>query len=203
MEGGRDHETNLGVPANLLPSPLLLVAGTRDVRQARRRRRQRHPKNSRGLVAVLFSLLFPSLPRPLPLPFPPPSPTLSSFLTHLSFPLPTPGDRYRDTVLPPAPSSPLKKGDTCSIRYRALRLGKRSRDGLSGEASTVFSFGYGEDDDKYVGFSLPPFPLPSLPPSFSLSTLSIPSCIRLPVLACPGALQGSSGEEGTSIGRGG
>ena len=38
----------------------------------------------------------------------------------------------------------LKKGDTCFIRYRALRLGKRSRDGLSGEASTVFSYGYGE-----------------------------------------------------------
>jgi hypothetical protein len=33
-------------------------------------------------------------------------------------------------------------------RYRALRLGKRSRDGVSGEATTVFSFGYGEDDDK-------------------------------------------------------
>lgn len=43
---------------------------------------------------------------------------------------------------------PLAEGDSCAIRYRALRLGKRSRDGLSGEASTVFSFGYGEDDDK-------------------------------------------------------
>lgn len=29
----------------------------------------------------------------------------------------------------------------CSIRYRALRLGKRSRDGLSGEATTIFSYG--------------------------------------------------------------
>lgn len=34
-------------------------------------------------------------------------------------------------------------------RYKALRLGKRSRDGLSGEATVVFSYGYGfEDDDK-------------------------------------------------------
>ena len=33
------------------------------------------------------------------------------------------------------------------MKYRVLRLGKRARDGVSGEASPVFSFGYGEDDD--------------------------------------------------------
>ncbi|TFJ83384.1 hypothetical protein NSK_005316 [Nannochloropsis salina CCMP1776] len=61
------------------------------------------------------------------------------------------GDRYRDIFLSSSPASsspPLKAGDACAIRYRALRLGKRSRDGLSGEASTVFSYGYGEDDDR-------------------------------------------------------
>lgn len=62
---------------------------------------------------------------------------------------PNPGDRYRDIVVGSGGKA-LADGDTCAIRYRALRLGKRSRDGLSGEASTVFSFGYGEDDDKCV-----------------------------------------------------
>jgi hypothetical protein len=61
----------------------------------------------------------------------------------------TTGDRYRDLVVGTG-GKPLAEGDGCAIRYRALRLGKRSRDGLSGEASTVFSFGYGEDDDKCV-----------------------------------------------------
>ena len=42
----------------------------------------------------------------------------------------------------------IAQGSAADIKYRVLRLGKRSRDGLSGEASLVFSFGYGEDDDK-------------------------------------------------------
>lgn len=56
------------------------------------------------------------------------------------------GDRYRDITVGDGPE--VKSGSTVDIRYRVLRLGKRSRDGLSGEASLVFSFGYGEDDDK-------------------------------------------------------
>ena len=35
----------------------------------------------------------------------------------------------------------INNASECSIRYRALRLGKRSRDGLSGEATTIFSYG--------------------------------------------------------------
>ncbi|CAK9078527.1 Peptidylprolyl isomerase [Durusdinium trenchii] len=39
-----------------------------------------------------------------------------------------------------------KVGDDVKIRYRVMRSGKRSYDGLSGEATTLFSLGYGEDD---------------------------------------------------------
>eukprot|EP00960_Hanusia_phi_P054945 762820-Hanusia_phi.AAC.13 len=56
------------------------------------------------------------------------------------------GDRYRDVRLGTGPE--VKSGSEVEIKYRVLRLGKRSRDGLSGEASLVFSYGYGEDDDK-------------------------------------------------------
>lgn len=49
------------------------------------------------------------------------------------------GDRYRDMVV--GTGEQIEKGSTTNIRYRALRLGKRSRDGLSGEASVVFSYG--------------------------------------------------------------
>ena len=41
-----------------------------------------------------------------------------------------------------------ERGASVRVKYRVLRLGKRSRDGLSGEASPIFSIGYGEDDDK-------------------------------------------------------
>lgn len=64
-EGKRQRQHVIGMPANLL----LLVPGTRDVRQARRRGRQRHPKNSRGSVGGLFLWLFhpPGVPTsPLP-----------------------------------------------------------------------------------------------------------------------------------------
>ena len=39
-------------------------------------------------------------------------------------------------------------GDAVEIRYRVMRLGTKARDGLTGEGQTIFSFGYGEDDDK-------------------------------------------------------
>uniref|UniRef100_A0A7S4KNQ0 PPIase FKBP-type domain-containing protein n=1 Tax=Guillardia theta TaxID=55529 RepID=A0A7S4KNQ0_GUITH len=56
------------------------------------------------------------------------------------------GDRYRDVRI--GTGAEVKPGSEVEIKYRVLRLGKRSRDGLSGEASLVFSYGYGEDDDK-------------------------------------------------------
>ena len=56
------------------------------------------------------------------------------------------GDRFRDIIV--GTGVEAAEGSTVSIKYRVLRLGKRSRDGLSGEASLVFSYGYGEDDDK-------------------------------------------------------
>ena len=37
-------------------------------------------------------------------------------------------------------------------KYRVMRLGKRATDNLSGEASPVFSLGYGEDDDSEKDF---------------------------------------------------
>ena len=56
------------------------------------------------------------------------------------------GDRYKDIVVGEGPvASP---GSQVAIKYRVLRQGKRSSDGLSGEASPVFSRGYGEDDDS-------------------------------------------------------
>ena len=39
------------------------------------------------------------------------------------------------------------RGDGVLLKYRVTRLGKRATDNLSGEASPVFSLGYGEDDD--------------------------------------------------------
>lgn len=42
----------------------------------------------------------------------------------------------------------VQRGDVVQVKYRVMRLGKRSSDNLSGEASPVFSLGYGEDDDS-------------------------------------------------------
>ena len=84
------------------------------------------------------------------------------------------GDRFRD--LTPGTGRKATQGDAVEIRYRVMRLGTRARDGLSGEGQTsattrarthhqpsacvsrvslsvflppaVFSYGYGEDDDK-------------------------------------------------------
>ena len=56
------------------------------------------------------------------------------------------GDRYRDLV--DGSGKAVAQGDTVEIRYRVMRLGPKARDGLSGEGQTIFSFGYGEDEDK-------------------------------------------------------
>ncbi|KAJ1454532.1 hypothetical protein M885DRAFT_566288 [Pelagophyceae sp. CCMP2097] len=55
------------------------------------------------------------------------------------------GVRYRDVF--DGEGADVAKGDRVAIKYRVMRLGKRSSDNLSGEASPVFSLGYGEDDD--------------------------------------------------------
>jgi len=56
------------------------------------------------------------------------------------------GDRYRDLTV--GTGKELRKGDTVDIRYRVLKAGKRSADGLTGDGSLIFSYGYGEDSDK-------------------------------------------------------
>ena len=56
------------------------------------------------------------------------------------------GDRYRD--LKEGDGKDVKNGDAVEIRYRVMRLGTKARDGLSGEGQTIFSYGYGEDEDK-------------------------------------------------------
>lgn len=57
------------------------------------------------------------------------------------------GDRYRDLVVGEG-GKEVAQGDTVDIRYRVMRLGTKARDGLSGEGQTIFSYGFGEDDDK-------------------------------------------------------
>lgn len=56
------------------------------------------------------------------------------------------GVRYKDLVVGSRESGVAKPGSVVRLRYRVMRSGKRSSDGLSGEASTIFSLGYGEDD---------------------------------------------------------
>lgn len=56
------------------------------------------------------------------------------------------GDRYRDLAV--GAGRVAAQGDTVEIKYRVMRLGTRSRDGLSGEGQTIFSLGFGEDEDK-------------------------------------------------------
>lgn len=75
------------------------------------------------------------------------------------------GSRYKDIVEVGAGGSSegeegstgsgirvAKAGETVELRYKVLKLGKRSYDGLSGEGTVVFSRGYGlEDDEKKPG----------------------------------------------------
>lgn len=56
------------------------------------------------------------------------------------------GDRYRDLTV--GNGKTVAEGDAIEIRYRVMRLGTKARDGLSGEGQTIFSYGYGEDEDK-------------------------------------------------------
>ena len=55
------------------------------------------------------------------------------------------GVRWRDVR--EGSGGEVLKGDGVLLKYRVMRLGKRATDNLSGEASPVFSLGYGEDDD--------------------------------------------------------
>jgi FKBP-type peptidyl-prolyl cis-trans isomerase len=57
------------------------------------------------------------------------------------------GTAYRDVVEASA-GAEAKVGDTATIYYKVLKLGKRSYDGLSGEGTVVFSRGYGLEDDE-------------------------------------------------------
>jgi len=57
------------------------------------------------------------------------------------------GDRYRDLAVGDGAKA-VAQGDAVEIRYRVMRLGTKARDGLSGEGQTIFSYGYGEDEDK-------------------------------------------------------
>jgi len=56
------------------------------------------------------------------------------------------GARYKDMEEGKAADGVAQIDSTVQIRYRVMRSGKRSADGLSGEASTIFSLGYGEDE---------------------------------------------------------
>ena len=59
------------------------------------------------------------------------------------------GDRYRDIAT--GEGKAVAQGDAVDIRYRVMRLGTKARDGLSGEGQTIFSLGFGEDDDQEGG----------------------------------------------------
>lgn len=56
------------------------------------------------------------------------------------------GARYKDMTEGSPDAGVAESGKVVKLRYRVMRSGKRASDGLSGEASTIFSLGYGEDD---------------------------------------------------------
>lgn len=58
------------------------------------------------------------------------------------------GTRYRDILPGSGRGRGVEDGDKVSIRYKVLKLGKRSYDGISGEGTVVFSRGYGLEDDE-------------------------------------------------------
>ena len=66
------------------------------------------------------------------------------------------GTAYRDVVEAPA-GVEAKLGDTATIYYKVLKLGKRSYDGLSGEGTVVFSRGklVEKECTLIVGWHLP------------------------------------------------
>ncbi|CAN0056791.1 unnamed protein product [Scytosiphon promiscuus] len=56
------------------------------------------------------------------------------------------GIRFKDLKI--GDGAEVKPTNVVNMRYRVEKLGKRSYDGISGETQSVFSLGYGEDDDK-------------------------------------------------------
>lgn len=56
------------------------------------------------------------------------------------------GARFKDVTKGSPEAGVAASGSVVKLRYRVMRSGKRASDGLSGEASTIFSLGYGEDD---------------------------------------------------------
>jgi len=56
------------------------------------------------------------------------------------------GARFKDVTKGSPEAGVAVSGSVVRLRYRVMRSGKRASDGLSGEASTIFSLGYGEDD---------------------------------------------------------
>ncbi|CAM9488511.1 unnamed protein product, partial [Ectocarpus sp. 12 AP-2014] len=56
------------------------------------------------------------------------------------------GIRFKDLKI--GEGAEVKPANVVDMRYRVEKLGKRSYDGISGETQSVFSLGYGEDDDK-------------------------------------------------------
>lgn len=64
----------------------------------------------------------------------------------ITFKMTADGVRYKDMTEGNAKDGVAKPGSTLKLKYRVMRSGKRANDGLSGEASTIFSLGYGEDD---------------------------------------------------------
>lgn len=56
------------------------------------------------------------------------------------------GARYKDLLVGIKEKGVAENGTTVQLRYKVMRQGKRANDGVSGEASTIFSLGFGEDD---------------------------------------------------------
>ncbi|CAM9612195.1 unnamed protein product [Pylaiella littoralis] len=56
------------------------------------------------------------------------------------------GIRFKDLKI--GDGAEVTPANVVDMRYRVEKLGKRSYDGISGETQSVFSLGYGEDDDK-------------------------------------------------------
>ena len=69
-------------------------------------------------------------------------------------PLPTQnGLRYTDLSQGKGDGPEASPGDTVTVKYKVLKAGKRSYDGLSGEATLIFSSGYElEDGEKPNSF---------------------------------------------------
>lgn len=56
------------------------------------------------------------------------------------------GARWKDMAKGSPEAGVAASGSVVKLRYRVMRSGKRASDGLSGEASTIFSLGFGEDE---------------------------------------------------------